>query len=158
MRFKPDFDIFQHGQPREQGKALKNHAYRHRPPLHAARKIHFAFGGHHQPRDGAQQGGLARAGATQQADYFVLIERQCHVIQHQALFAAFAVHMSDFLNVYQATRFDSHHDGALLNQNHTRLRRRSANPYSGRHSNRLNAMTKIDMTTMPNATRGKSPA
>ncbi len=113
LRFEADFDVFQHCQPGKQRKALEHHAHRHRTPLRTTREIHLTLGGHHQPGDGAQQGRLTRTGPAQQTHYFVLVERQCHVIQHQALFAAFAVHMSDLLNIYQATRFDSHHDGAL---------------------------------------------
>ena len=171
---EPDLHVFQHGQPGEQGEALEHHGH----PLWRtvdglALPGDVPAPGPGEACDDPQQGGLAGAGAAQEADDLALPQLEIDAVQHQEVIGlALGIGLADVLDVQhhgpglwalggRRGRRRCHDHGALRNEVWGRdqfsARRRAAKSNRGRQSRRLNRTTKMLITTAPSTIRGKSP-
>src|SRR5690349_7142801 len=100
LRFGAKADVVAHGAPREQRRVLKHHdARRVRPGNRLAVRMQGAVSRRIEPRDEAQQGGLAATARPEQRDEFAGLDREADVVEHRERFAAQRKAMTDVAHV-----------------------------------------------------------
>ena len=99
LRLQPQFDILQHGEPGEEREGLEDHAHRRCRAFLVRDEADRALVGSDQSGDRAQQRGLARARAAEQADHFVLEQGQVDIVENQQAAAPrLAITVADMLD------------------------------------------------------------
>ncbi len=86
LRLEPQGHVLEHGEPREQRKALEHHRDSgSRPDDRLTQIKHLAGRGFREARDQSQQGRLARAGSSEKPHDLSLLKVQVHTLEHQQL-------------------------------------------------------------------------